>query len=78
MNNEFASIPLDEVDVILLLKITGPSNSEMIFESGPPSTRIDRLIEASRGEIMSNPTLASPKLMSSPVVDGIGVSKTSS
>ena len=55
-----ASIPLVEVDVILLLKITGTSNYEIRFPSGPPSTRMERLIDASSGVRTSNPTLIPP------------------
>ena len=39
MKNEFASI--SEFEVILLLKTTGPSNSDTTFLSLPPSTFID-------------------------------------
>jgi len=39
MKIEFASIPLVEVDVTLLVKITGPVNSDGDLPSAPPSTR---------------------------------------
>ena len=77
-NSEFDSMPLVEVEVILLLKITGPSNSETMFPSGPPSTLKERLIDASRGVRTSNPTLTPLVDTSSPVTVGIGASKTSS
>ena len=75
---EFASIPFVEVEVSLLLMINGPSNSEMMLLSGPPSTLSERLIDASSGERTSNPMLTPPTPGSSPVTVGIGASKTSS
>ena len=77
-NKEVASIPLSAVDVSFLLKITGPSNSEMMLLSEPPSTLSERLIETSSGERTSNPTLTPVGAISSPVTVGIGASKTSS
>ena len=41
MKKEFASIPLSDVDVNLLERITGPLNSDVILLSDPPSTLID-------------------------------------
>ena len=77
-NNELDSIPLLEVDVSLLLKITGPSNSDMMLAFGPPSTLSDLLIDASSGVRTSNPMLIPLSDASSPVVVGIGESNTSS
>ena len=77
-NNDPASIPLLDVDVSLLLKTTGPSNSEMMFAFGPPSTLNDLLIDASSGVRTSNPMLIPCSVASSPVVVGIGASNTSS
>ena len=77
-NNEVASIPLSDVDVIFSLNTTGPSNSETNVELSPPSTLRDLLTEISSGEITSNPTLNAPVSISSPVTVGTGVSKTSS
>jgi len=76
-NSEEASIPLFEFDVILLLKITGPSNCEISVESVPPSTRIERETEISRGVSASNHTLT-PVRTSSPVTVGTGESNTCS
>ena len=59
-NNDPASIPLVDVDVSLLLKTTGPSNSEMMFAFGPHSTLNDLLIDASSGVRTSNPMLIPP------------------
>ena len=75
---EAASIPLFDVEVTFSLKITGPSNSEIILLSGPPSTLKERLIEISRGVRTSNPTLTPVAPRSSPVTVGIGASNTSS
>ena len=77
-NKEWVSIPFGEFDVILLLKITGPPNSEMIFLSAPPSTLIDLFKEISDDEITLNPTEESDSTISSPVTERTGVSKTSS
>ena len=76
--NEDVSTPFSEVVVILLLKITGPSNSEIIVPSGPPSTRTERLTETSSGVRTSNPILTPAEPKSSPVTEGIGASNTSS
>jgi hypothetical protein len=65
---------LFDVDVILLLKTTGPSNSEINVESGPPSTRIDRFTEISRGVRTSNPMFTTLTFGSSPVTVGTGAS----
>ena len=59
-NKDVASIPLVEVEVSLLVKTTGPSNSEMISELGPPSTANDLLTVTSSGVITLNPILAAP------------------
>ena len=40
-NKDVASIPLDDVDVTLLLKTTGPLNSEIALLLSPPVTLID-------------------------------------
>ena len=71
-NRELDSTPLLEVEVIFSLKITGPSNSETMFPSGPPSTLRERLIDASSGVRTSNPTLTPSVETSSPVTVGIG------
>ena len=47
MNMDVASIPLAEVDVTLLVKITGPVNSDVVLPSAPPSTRKELVITAS-------------------------------
>ena len=49
----------------------------MSVPSVPPSTRIERETEISRGVRASNPTLTADKI-SSPVTVGIGESKTCS
>ena len=77
-NIDDASIPLVDVEVSLLLNTTGPSNSERMLPSEPPSTLIERLIVASSGVRTSNPTLNPPPEISSPVTVGIGESNTSS
>ena len=59
----------------LLLKITGPPNSEIALESDPPSTLIDLVKLPSRPFIILIPTLS---LISSPVTVLIGVEKISS
>ena len=55
-NIELDSIPLVELDVILLLTITGPLNSEATLLSSPPSTLIERVIFASSAETIFKPT----------------------
>ena len=77
-NKWFDSIPFSELTVSLLLQITGPSNSEIMLLSEPPSTLRERLIETSSGDKTSNPTLTPEVAISSPVTVGIGASKTSS
>jgi len=42
-------MPFAEVDVSLLVKITGPLNSEVALLSAPPPTRIERSKLPSRG-----------------------------
>ena len=74
-NIEFASIPLSAVNETLLVKITGPVNSDADLPSAPPSTRRELVITAS---------VALTKLIdfcaeiSSPVTVLIGLSKISS
>ena len=62
-----------------MLNRTGPSNSEMMLLSVPPSTFNARLTVTSSGVIISNPT-AVPEAISksSPVTVAIGASTTSS
>ena len=75
MNTELASIPFLEVNETLLVKITGPVNSDVDFPSDPPSTR---------RELVRTPSVALTKLIdlffeiSSPVTVLIGLSKISS
>ena len=75
MNKEFASKPLDDVDVTLLENMTGPVNSDIALPSSPPSTLID---------CVNVPSVALTRLISvrfdisSPVTVLIGVSNTSS
>ena len=76
--SEFDSTPLDDVEVSFSLKITGPSNSDTMLLSVPPSTLRDLLIDASSGVRTSNPILTPVASTSSPVTDGIGASNTSS
>jgi len=76
--SELASSPPAAVDVTLLLKITGPSNSEMRWPSGPPSTLIDLEIVTSRGVRTSNPMLTPVSPTYSPTTDGTGASNTPS
>ena len=66
------------MEVSLLFRMTGPSNSEMMLLSGPPSTLSERLIETSSGDRTSNPTVTPEVEMSSPVTVGIGASNSSS
>ena len=77
-NRELDSTPLVDVEVTLPLKMTGPSNSETILPSGPPSTLSDLEMDASRGVRTSKPTLIPVAEISSPVTVGIGASNTSS
>ena len=75
MKKEFASIPLSDVDVNLLERITGPLNSDVILLSDPPSTLIDLLNAACDDSV----TFRDARLpMSSPVIVLNGVSKISS
>ena len=74
-NKLLASIPLAAVEVTLLVKTTGPVNSEITFPSSPPSTRIDDEKVASVALTRLIPDLVE---MSSPVILLIGVSKISS
>ena len=76
-NKEADSNPLAEVEVTFSLKITGPSNSERILLSGPPSTLRPRPIVISYGVRISNPS-SNPDVISSPVTVGTGASNTSS
>ena len=66
---ELASMPFSDVDVILLLKITGPSNLEITSLFGPPSTWMDLVTLISMGLEISNLST-----VSSPVTVGIGAS----
>ena len=66
-----------DVEVSLLFKITGPSNSETISALGPPSILMERSIATSEEDNLSKPTLA-PEVVSSPVTVGMGTSSTSS
>ena len=74
-NNEFDSNPLSELIVNLLLRITGPLNSDDTLLSGPPSTLIERVILDSSAERMLRPS-SSP--ISSPVTVWTGVLNISS
>ena len=75
MKNELPSIPFGDVEVILLLTISGPLNSDATLLSVPPSTLIERL---------NTPSFASTTfscgrfVMSSPTTVLTGVSKISS
>ena len=75
MNKEFASKPLDDVDVTLFENTTGPVNSDIALPSSPPSTRIDCENVASVAFMRLMPDLFD---MSSPVTVQIGESNTSS
>ena len=78
MNTWFASIPSDEVEVIFLLKSTGPSNCESSSPVLPPSTLIVLETVISAGLMISIPVSVPTENTSSPVTVGIGVSNTSS
>ena len=54
---EIVSTPSSESEVILLLKITGESNLEIILLFSPPSTVIERLTLTSTGLMILYPTL---------------------
>ena len=72
MKKEFASIPLSDVDVNLLERITGPLNSDVVVLSGPPSTLIDLANIPSTGVTT---LIAGSERISSPVIVLTGVSK---
>ena len=74
-NRDDASIPLVEDDVTLLLKTTGPLNSEIALLLSPPSTLIDDEKSPSVALTMSIPFLVE---ISSPVTVRIGVLNISS
>ena len=69
-NKDDASIPLVEVDVTLLLKITGPLNSDIDLLPSPPVTLIDDENSPSVALTMLTPFLTD---ISSPVTVLIGV-----
>ena len=75
----FASIPPATRDVTFLLNRTGPSNSEMMLASVPPSTFSERLTVTSSGVMTSSQT-ATPEAISksSPLTVAIAASTTSS
>ena len=79
MKKEFASTPPEPSEVTFLLNRTGPSNSEIMLASVPPSTFSERLTVTSSGVMTSSQT-ATPEAMSksSPVTVAIGASTTSS
>ena len=74
-NRDDASIPLVEDDVTLLLKTTGPLNSEIALLLSPPSTLIDDEKSPSVALTISIPFLVE---ISSPVTVRIGVLNISS
>ena len=69
-NKDVASIPLDDVDVNLLLKTTGPLNSDIALLLSPPVTLIDDENSPSVALTMLIPFLIE---ISSPVTVLIGV-----
>ena len=74
-NIDDASRPLLDVDVTLLLKTTGPLNSEITLFSSPPSTLIDDENSPSVALTMLTPFFTE---ISSPVTVLIGVQNISS
>ena len=69
-NKDVASIPLDDVDVTLLLKTTGPLNSDIALLLSPPVTLIDDENSPSVALTILMPFLTE---ISSPVTVLIGV-----